>query len=158
MKIPNLYRKRLIPDECILLKDDQLLYRDSSKIITKWNTLKPKKDLDHGYSCYFLDLGIKVSKFYDRENRHICWYCDIVSYSFDPLTDTYIFTDLLVDVLVYPDGFMKVLDLDELAHANETHLLSQEQLNNTLQITNRLLNMIYNHEFHLLTESIESFL
>ena len=31
--------------ECILLKDDELLYRDEKTIITRWNTLKPKKDL-----------------------------------------------------------------------------------------------------------------
>ena len=55
MKRPTLYRKRLIPEECILLKDDELLYRDEKTIITRWNTLKPKKDLHHGFSCYFLD-------------------------------------------------------------------------------------------------------
>ena len=42
------------------------------------------------------------------------WYCDIVDHTFDTATDTYIFTDLLVDVIVYPDGFVKVVDLDEL--------------------------------------------
>ena len=49
MKRPTLYRKRLIPEECILLKDDELLYRDEKTIITRWNTLKPKKDLHHGF-------------------------------------------------------------------------------------------------------------
>ena len=43
-----LYRKRLIPEECIELKDDILLYRDNELIITKWNTLHPKKTLHHG--------------------------------------------------------------------------------------------------------------
>ena len=113
MKRPILYRKRLIPEECILLKDDELLYRDEKKIITRWNTLHPKKDLDHGFSCYFLDKGIKVSKFYKADGSLICWYCDIVSHSYDEATDTYIFTDLLADVLVYPDGRIKVVDLDE---------------------------------------------
>ena len=63
MKPPILYRKRLIPDECILLKDDILLYRDEDILVTKWNTIRPKKDLHHGMSCYFLKKGIKVSKF-----------------------------------------------------------------------------------------------
>ena len=104
MKRPILYRKRLIPEECILLKDDELLYRDEKKIITRWNTLRPKKDLHHGFSCYFLDKGIKVSKFYKADGSLICWYCDIVTHSYDKATDTYVFTDLLADVLVYPDG------------------------------------------------------
>lgn len=75
MKRPTLYRKRLIPEECILLKDDELLYRDEKTIITRWNTLKPKKDLHHGFSCYFLDKGVKVSKFYKADGTQICWYC-----------------------------------------------------------------------------------
>ena len=124
MKRPILYRKRLIPEECILLKDDELLYRDEKKIITRWNTLRPKKDLHHGFSCYFLDKGIKVSKFYKADGSLICWYCDIVAHSYDKATDTYVFTDLLADVLVYPDGRVKVVDLDELSEANETGLLS----------------------------------
>ena len=88
MKRPILYRKRLIPEECILLKDDELLYRDEKKIITRWNTLRPKKDLHHGFSCYFLDKGIKVSKFYKADGSLICWYCDIVTHSYDKATDT----------------------------------------------------------------------
>lgn len=43
MTSPILYRKRLIPNECILLKDDILLYRDEEILITKWNTIRPKK-------------------------------------------------------------------------------------------------------------------
>ena len=58
METLKIYRKRLIPEECILLKDDILLYRDEHVIITKWVTLHPKKDLDHGLSCYFLEHGV----------------------------------------------------------------------------------------------------
>ena len=71
MKIPALYRKRLIPDECILLKDDIIISCDENVILTKWNTLKPKKDLHHGYSLYLLNEGIKVSKFYREDNSLI---------------------------------------------------------------------------------------
>ena len=41
----KLYRKRIIPAECVYLKDDILLYRDSDVIVTKWYTLRPKKTL-----------------------------------------------------------------------------------------------------------------
>ena len=71
MKKPAIFRKRLIPEECILLKDDVLLYRDAKLLITSWNTLKPKKDLDHGISCYFLNQGYKISKFYNHEGTLI---------------------------------------------------------------------------------------
>jgi protein associated with RNAse G/E len=147
MTSPILYRKRLIPNECILLKDDILLYRDEEILITKWNTIRPKKDLHHGMSCYFLKKGIKVSKFCDAEDNLICWYCDIISHSWDPDTDTYIFTDLLADVLVYPDGFVKVLDLDELADATAEGLLTEVQLEKSLRRTNWLLELIYGGHF-----------
>lgn len=157
MKIPNLYRKRLIPLECVHLKDDILLYRDDELIITKWNTLKPKKDLHHGYSCYFLNLGIKVSKFYDRNDQLLCWYCDIVEHSYDPLSDTYVFTDLLADVIIQPDGFVKVVDLEELSEALEKGLITQSQLSMALKSLSSLLNLIYQNEFNRLKEPLERF-
>lgn len=157
MKTPILYRKRLIPEECILLKDDILLYRDDEVIITKWNTIKPKKDLHHGFSCYFLNKGIKVSKFYNAENHLICWYCDIVSHTFDAASDTYVFTDLLADVLVYPDGLVKVVDLDELADANQSGLLPLPMLHQSLRILNSLLTVIYRGDFSKLTGLIDPY-
>ena len=43
MADPILYRKRLIPEECVLLKDDTVLYRDNQIIVTGWNSLNPVK-------------------------------------------------------------------------------------------------------------------
>lgn len=155
MKIPVLYRKRLIPAECLLLKDDIVLHRDEKTIITKWNTIRPKKSLDHGYSCYLLDRGVKVSKFYDRENHLVCWYCDIVSHTYEKATDTYVFTDLLADVLVYPDGTFKVVDLDELADACDQSLLSPALLSDALRQLNWLLTQIYEGNFFSLGRLLE---
>lgn len=116
---PNIYRKRMIPEECILLKDDILLEVTDDVIVTKWNTLKPKRELHHGYSCYFLKQGFKVSKFYRADNTLMYWYCDIVDYDYNEETNTLVAADLLADVIIYPDGFVKVVDLDELALAVE---------------------------------------
>lgn len=151
----KLYRKRIIPDECILLENDQILYHDSEVIITKWNTIRPKKTLHHGYSCYFLERGFKVSKFYDHEGRLISWYCDIISHTFDASENTYVFTDLLVDVIVYPDGFVRVVDLDELADAARDGLITPEQLQLALRRTDKLLSLIYKGAFHKLQKHIE---
>lgn len=79
MNYPLLYRKRIIPEECILLKDDIILSWDSERIVTKWHALKPKKDLHHGYSCYFLKEGYKVSKFYRADDSLLYYYCDIIT-------------------------------------------------------------------------------
>ena len=151
----KLYRKRLIPEECILLKDDEVLHIDSEVIITKWNTLHPKKTLHHGYSCYFLDRGFKVSKFYDHDGNLISWYCDIITHTYDAETNTYVFTDLLVDVIVYPDGFVRVVDLDELADAQRDGLLTTEEMQKALRRTDKLLSLIYKGAFGKLQKYIE---
>ena len=111
----QLYRKRLIPLECVQLKDDVILECDDEVILTKWSALKPKKDLHHGYSCYFRNKGYKVSKFYTADNTLMYWYCDIVDFDYNEETNELVVTDLLADVIVYPDGYVKVVDIDELA-------------------------------------------
>ena len=155
MPTPILYRKRIIPDECVLLKDDKILHRDEQIIVTGWNSLKPRKDLHHGYSCYFLKEGYKVSKFYREDNSLLYWYCDIVEYDYHPDTDTYIVTDLLADVIIYPDGFVKVVDIDELVTALNEKLISEDTLKKSLLNLNSLLEIIYSGTFDKLIEPIE---
>ncbi len=153
----KLYRKRIIPNECILLGDDQILYHDPEVIVTKWNTIRPKKTLHHGYSCYFLERGFKVSKFYDHGGHLISWYCDIISHTFNASENTYVFTDLLVDVIVYPDGFVRVVDLDELADAARDGLITPEQMQLALRRTDKLLSLIYKGAFEKLQKYIEDY-
>ncbi len=155
MENVKLYRRRIIPEECVYLKDDIILHRDNEVIVTRWNTLHPKKTLHHGYSCYFLERGFKVSKFYDHSGQLISWYCDIISHTYDPDTETYIFTDLLADVIVYPDGFVRVVDLDELADAKRDGLISEEELQLALRHLDKLLTLIYKGAFPRLQKYIE---
>jgi len=100
MTYPTLYRKRMIPEECIHLKDDIIIQCTQDIIITKWNTLKPKKELHHGYSCYFLKEGLKVSQFLRADDSLLYWYCDIVEYFFQPKENALTSLDLLADVIV----------------------------------------------------------
>lgn len=156
MPTPILYRKRIIPDECVLLKDDKILHRDEQIIVTGWNTLKPRKDLHHGFSCYFLKEGYKISKFYREDNSLLYWYCDIVEYDYHPDTDTYIVTDLLADVIIYPDGFVKVVDIDELVTALNEKLISEDTLKKSLLNLSSLLEIIYSGTFDKLIEPINN--
>ena len=155
MADPILYRRRLIPEECVLLKDDKLLHRDSRIIVTSWNTLKPRKDIHHGCSCYYLDEGFKVSRFYKEDGSLLYWYCDIVDYDYDENKDTYVITDLLADVIIYPDGFVKVVDIDELATARDAGLLNDEMLKQSLLTLNHLLQIIYDGGFEDLQHPLE---
>ncbi len=155
MEKPVLYRRRLIPDECVLLKDDEILYHDENIIVTKWRTLHPKHDLDHGYSCYFLKEGYKVSKFLYRDDTLIYWYCDIIDYTYEESDHSYRFRDLLADVIVYPDGFVKVVDLDEFKKALEEELLTVQDVISALSSLDSLLTLIYDGKFDVLKAEIE---
>lgn len=151
----KIYRKRVIPNECILLKDDIILESTDDIIITRWNTLKPRRDFHHGYSCYFLKLGYKVSKFYCEDNSFLYWYCDIVDYRFNESDHALIVTDLLADVVIYPDGYIKVLDLNELAAAIEQTLCEPLIITQALRKLDNLLNLIYDDKFDTLSSYIE---
>lgn len=146
----KLYRRRIIPSECILLKNDEILKQTTDLIITRWNTLKPKQLLHHGCSCYFLKQGFKVSKFYQADNTLLYWYCDIVDYSFQEADNTLIMTDLLADVIIYPNGTIQVVDLDELADALKKEFITQAQIIDSLHKLNQLLTLIYNNHFNQL--------
>ena len=157
MQNPTLFRKRLIPDECICLKNDEILYMDDSIIVTKWMALKKRPDLHHGYSCYFLKEGYKVSKFYDEHNRLVYWYCDIIKYDYRKEDNSYVFTDLLADVLIYPDGFVKVVDIDEIAKCLEEGCISTEDVKKTLYQLNSLLEIVYRGDFQSLKKYVEKY-
>ena len=154
----KIYRKRMIPDECILLKDDVVLEVTDDIIVTSWKTLKPRRDFHHGYSCYYLNLGYKISKFYREDNTLLYWYCDIVNYDYREEDHSLIVTDLLADVVIYPDGYIKVLDIDELAIALEKKLCSPEIVTQALRKLDGLLNIIYDDKFETLSTKIEKWI
>ena len=151
----RLYRKRYIPNESILLKDDQILLAKDNLIVTRWKTLKPRKDICFGYSAYFINKGFKVSKMYNADKELVYWYCDIIDTTYYPETNSYIFQDLLADVLVYPDGSVKVLDLDEVSDLLDEGVIDASIVSKALRFLNDLLQIIYNNEFHTYQKIIE---
>ncbi len=155
MHISSLYRRRLIPAEHTLLKDDVIVFLDDEVLITKWKTLKPKTEFTHGCSCYFLNRGIKVSKIYRGDGSLLHWYCDIVEYSYHEEEASLTVTDLLADVIISPDGRMKVVDLDELAEAAERGLITKEQLTSCLRNLNQLLTLVYQGRFDRLQARLD---
>ena len=157
MEYPLLYRKRIIPNECILLKDDEVLSWDAERIVTRWNALKPKKELHHGYSCYFLTEGYKVSKFYRADHSLLYYYCDIITHEYSASEKKVVVTDLLADVIVYPNGFVKVVDLDEMVPALECGGITVCELKQALLSCSKLLSVIYGGNLQELTKYIEMF-
>jgi hypothetical protein len=156
MAIVKLFRKRIIPSECILLKDDEIIYHDANVLITKWKTLNPKTEFNHGASAYIFEKGIKVSKFYREDGSLLYWYCDIVDYHMDHEAGELTVTDLLADVIIYPSGRMKVMDLDELADALEQGLITQEQTAMCMRRLDALLSLIDRDKFDTICEYLDS--
>lgn len=151
MNYPTLYRKRIIPNECVLLKDDIILSYENDILVTKWNALKPKKDLHHGFSCYFFKEGYKISKFLREDDSLLYYYCDIIDYEYKVEDHSLVVTDLLADVIVYPDGFVKVVDLAEIVEALDTNDIPMEQVKKCLLSLNNLLDLIYADKLEKLT-------
>ena len=149
MNIENLhlFRRRFIPDEITPLSDDKVLKLEENLIITSWKTLNPRTDFASGMSAYFIDKGWKVSKFLDCEGNIKYWYCDIIDCILDEAANSFTYEDLLFDVVVYPNGSIKVLDCDEAAEAREKGYITEEQLLRGLKSMNELLTTIYHGRF-----------
>ena len=158
MSRPRLFRRRFIPDENIELKDDMILALEPNLIITSWNVLKPRRDISRGVSAYFIDKGIKVSKVFDNAGQMVYWYCDIIETHYDEKENIYTFNDLLIDVVVYPDGQVEVLDMDEFADAMEQGILSVGTIAHAMRTTDDLLHTIYAGEFEKYTHYIDDML
>ena len=155
---PTLYRKRIIPNECVKLKDDIILHMDEDVLLTKWQTLKPRSDFHHGYSLYMFKEGIKISKFLCEDDSLYYWYCDIVEFDEDKEAGALTVTDLLVDITIDEQDRMDVLDVDELSDAYEQGLITDEQFHTSVKRLGDLLNTIHDGGFDRYKECIDRYL
>lgn len=147
MKKPKIFRKRIIPNENIDISHDLLLYRDDEIIITQWNVIRPRKDISWGISYAFLNNGYKISRFYNDTDEFLYWYVDIIEVEYDQQTDTYTFTDLLLDIKKPKLSQVQLLDADELAKALEDELITKNQAVFALKLADELLQMFYCDKF-----------
>lgn len=151
----KLYRRRYIPDEKIYLKNDEILDINDEVIITKWKVLTDRHDFTHGVSCYFLKEGFKVSKFINSTGELLYWYCDIIDVEYDIENNAYTFNDLLIDVVVYKNGSVKVLDMDEIAEAIDENIIGLNLISKALRGCDKLLKIIYTGMFEDYKKYIE---
>lgn len=151
----KLYRRRYIPEEFTPLKNDTIIKLEDNLLITKWKTLKPRQDFVGGASAFFFDKGWKISRIEDCEGNVKYWYCDIIDVIKDEQNNSLTYEDLLFDVVVYPNGAVKVLDSDEAAEALEKELITKAQLLYALRAMNELLDIIYRGRFDRLQAIVE---
>lgn len=143
----SIYRKRFIPSDFVHLKDDIILYTDDNLIITKWRPLRPKENMAGGVSAYYMNHGIKVSKIYNKNEQLLYWYCDIIQIKPGSTPKSFVFEDLLVDVVIYEDGSIRILDLGELADALKLQLITNVEAEQALRTLDSLLKLIYRGGF-----------
>ena len=154
---PTLYRRRIIPDECVELKDDEILHMDDEVLVTRWKTLKPRKDFHHGLSLYLLKEGIKVSKFLREDGSLYYWYCDVVEYENHPDKNEMIIVDLLVDITIGADNRLNVLDVDELGEAYDKGLISDELFHTSVNRLGKLLTSVHTGDFKKYMDRINEY-
>ena len=150
----RILRKRYIPNEIVDISGDEIIYLDEEVLVSRWVPIHKRDDIKYGISHLYINKGFKVAKVYSHDNELDHYYCDIMQVEVDKATNTYTEIDLLVDIVVYKNGDIKVLDLDELSEARQKNLITEEQLLYALEHANKLLNIIYNGGLeNLLTEN-----
>ena len=115
-------------------------------LITQWKTLRPKKELARGLSLYFPEEGLKISRFLRENGELLYWYCDIIAAEPAEGGGT-VFTDLLVDIVVYPDGKLQIWDLGEAGDVLRRGDITPELLADALRRTDDLLRILYRGSF-----------
>ena len=145
-------RKRYIPNEVITLNHDTVYYVSDDLIVTGWKAIRLRPDISGGFSAYYPKLGVKVSKLFDGDGNLLYWYNDISELCFDGTAINFI--DLLIDLVVFPDNSVKILDIDEFSEAIENKYITKEQEIKALKSFHSLLNCIYNNEYNLLQNPV----
>ncbi len=152
MEKPLMYRKRYVPQDMKSLNDDEILLVTDDLIVTGWKTFKPKKEFAKGISCTFMNRGYKISKFMKENGELVYYYCDIIHSEYLKESNTWVFTDLLADVKIYPDGAVEVVDLGEAAEALENGIIGPDTVAEMLKKLDSLLELIYSGRWHELTD------
>ena len=157
----QLFRKRHIPEECVPLKKDTVLFLDDSRMITAWNVIKPRSDFASGVSLFDFEKHWKITRVAKADGSLYHWYCDIMRVQFsenkETDTTTCLMEDLLIDIVIEPDGSVHVLDLDEAAEAFERGLINGSDLTLALNAADTLLRIIRNGEFKEYQKIVEEY-
>ncbi len=139
----TILRKRYIPLEEVDISLDRVLIDNEQLLVTKWIPIKPRGDFAWGISYVNFQEPYKISRFYDHKDGFLYWYCDIIQTErwVDAQTGQRFcrLTDLLVDVVMYPDGRIEVKDEEELDEAIAAGLITPEQKALALQAKDRLV-------------------
>ena len=101
---------------------------------------------------YSNELEGVVCNAFRKDGKLVYYYCDIIHSDYYKDENKWIFTDLLADVKIYPDGRTEIVDLDEASEALKSGIISTETVCELMENLNSLLGLIYSGEWRKLTE------
>ena len=97
---------------------------------------------DKFIETYYSNQWFNIYEIQDQQSENVkAWYCNI-SYPAEISKDTIVFRDLVLDLLVYPDGTQVVLDEDEFEALSVTGDLRQQALQALEQLQEKFNNLI----------------
>lgn len=89
---------------------------------------------------YFVKKGYTISKVFHRTGEFMYYYCDVMDMR-QVGRLRYVMVDLLLDLIVYPDGRYHLIDVDEFATAIEKGQLKRKQQVYSLRTLDKMIRM-----------------
>lgn len=75
---------------------------------------------------YFVRKGFTISKVFGKSGEFLYYYCDVMQMR-QVGRLRYVMVDLLLDLIIYPDGNYHLIDIDEFADAVEKRKIKRKQ-------------------------------
>lgn len=143
MKIQKLLKHKLVPPSSEDISGDEVLYFDLDFLVTRWKPAKSNMNIGAAVSLLCVKSGVQISKKYNREGKFVYYYCDMVKTHWDPETETFEVTDLIADLIVFPDSELRLIDLEEFQEAYQSKVIDTEEFEFTkkclLDITDKVI-------------------
>lgn len=95
---------------------------------------------------YFVKKGYTISKVFQKSGEFLYYYCDVMEMR-QVGRLRYVMVDLLLDMIVYPDGRYHLIDVDEFAEAIEKGQLKRRQQVHSLRTLDKMINLQTSRSF-----------
>lgn len=147
MKINCLLKHKLVPQGTVDITNDKILFFDGNFLVTQWKPENSNMNISSAISLVSIKDGYQISKKFDSNNKFVYWYCDIVKTKWTKETSCLEITDLIIDLVVFPNYQVNCIDLDELTDAKEKGLISSMDFNWAKESSLKLLQKVIEGEF-----------
>ncbi|WP_052807367.1 DUF402 domain-containing protein [Risungbinella massiliensis] len=89
---------------------------------------------------YFVRKGYTISKVFQKNGEFLYYYCDMMEMH-QTGRMRYVMVDLLLDLIIYPDGRYHLIDIDEFADSIERGRIKRRQQVHALRTLDRMIGL-----------------